>query len=290
MHILTKIFVVLVSLLSIGIVPLVVVQSVNEATFKEKYLVERDSASAVRAALSSSQALAAQVETGLQTQLKEAEVRLARAAADVEENKGRVRVLDAEKSALGLSKSALESNIQVLTETDRARTDLVGTLNTEVSRLRDRLVDAEKSRVDMEARAAELSARFEVADEARKQLQEEVTRLTSKSSVSAGPTVATGGLSVSRQIADRDLRAHITHVRRDGDRYLAQVDHGSRDGIRPGWVFTIAQADGKSYVGDLVIDRVDVDRAVGHVEWLGASDGSQPEVEQGQIATARKGY
>lgn len=289
MHILTKIFVVLVSLLAVAIVPLVVVQSANEATFREKWLEARTTAAATQASLDSERSLRAAVESDLQSQLADVAARLGRLQADIEERQGRIRSLEAEKSTLAESKSGLEARLTVFAEADRVRTELLEQLNTQLGRLRSDYLAKEKELADAMSRNAKLQADFEVASEMSSQLREENEKLKSRP---VGEAVAAKDGVVAHVPADRDLRARITRVARESHdssdgRWLVQIDHGSRDGIRPGWHMTVAHTDGKNYVGELVIETVDVDTAVGTVVWPGR--GNAPEVLTDQVVIAERG-
>ena len=73
-------------------------------------------------------------------------------------------------------------------------------------------------------------------------------------------------------------------MRRGADSTLAEINAGSRDGVQPGWVMSIA--DGGKYVGNLRITTVDVNRSVGVVELEQAGKG---EVRTGLRVIARKG-
>jgi hypothetical protein len=66
---------------------------------------------------------------------------------------------------------------------------------------------------------------------------------------------------------------------------LAEINAGSRDGLKAGWVLTIG--DGGTFIGNLRVTEVDVNRAVGVVELEDASN--RGEVRVGQRAVARAG-
>jgi hypothetical protein len=66
---------------------------------------------------------------------------------------------------------------------------------------------------------------------------------------------------------------------------LAEINAGSRDGLKPGWVLTIG--DGGTFIGNLRITEVDVNRSVGVVELEDAAN--RGEVRVGQRAVARAG-
>ena len=91
--------------------------------------------------------------------------------------------------------------------------------------------------------------------------------------------------ALDRLTADRSLSATLVDVKREPDATLAEINAGSRAGIKEGWVMTIA--DGSNFVGNLRIVQVDVNRAVGVVELEDAE--TRGEVKPGQRAIARKG-
>ncbi|MFM8784940.1 MAG: hypothetical protein ACKOFI_07280, partial [Phycisphaerales bacterium] len=97
---------------------------------------------------------------------------------------------------------------------------------------------------------------------------------------------AMGSLALARDgaVAGLDLAAGID-VKREPDAILAEINAGSRDGVKEGWVMTIA--DGSNFVGNLRIVQVDVNRAVGVVELEDVD--ARGEVKSGHRAIARKG-
>ena len=100
----------------------------------------------------------------------------------------------------------------------------------------------------------------------------------------ARPGATSGANGDAKIPADRSLSATIINVRRGADTTMAEINAGSRDGVQPGWVMSIA--DGGKYVGNLRITTVDVNRSVGVVELEQAGKG---EVRTGLRAIARKG-
>ena len=89
----------------------------------------------------------------------------------------------------------------------------------------------------------------------------------------------------ARVVATKNLSATIINVRRGAEAPLAEINAGSRDGVKAGWVLTIG--DGSNFIGNLRITEVDVNRAVGVIELEDA--GTRGEVKVGQRAIARAG-
>ena len=88
-----------------------------------------------------------------------------------------------------------------------------------------------------------------------------------------------------RVVATRNVSATIISVRRDGNSTLAEINAGSRDGLQTGWTMTIG--DGSTFIGNLRITEVDVNRCVGVVELEDRA--ARGEVKVGQRAIARSG-
>ena len=94
----------------------------------------------------------------------------------------------------------------------------------------------------------------------------------------------TAGERLGEVVPDRNMETTIISVRRNADQTLAEIDAGSRDGVKEGWVMTIAR--GGDFVGNLRIISVDINRSTGVVE-LEQATGIQVEI--GDRALARSG-
>ncbi|MBC24097.1 MAG: hypothetical protein CMJ32_09320 [Phycisphaerae bacterium] len=298
MHVLTKIFIVLVSLLSVMIVPLVVVNAKNASTwegkFRESDTARAASKNAERSALASVQSM--QSEHALEVQGMESQMSQLRNTRSRQLE--RIRQLESELVALQGQQGNINTNIEIMAQTGKANAELVESLVGELRKVRALAVESERAVVEVDEALSNVQAQLEVADAARRQLQEEVQRLSEEKDqalttiskyhayvgdlpdVRAG-AVAGGGLRVP---ADRSLSATIIGVRRNDDSSLAEINAGSRDGVQPGWVLTIG--DGSKYIGNLRIIEVDVNRSTGVIEHENATQG---KVQIGQRAIARRG-
>lgn len=298
MHVLTKIFIVLVSLLAVAIVPLAAVHATNEGTFKSKW-VDADA----RAAAASNAYAAAKLEwTATQTSLSETiqqlQEQLAVAKRDAETKAASLRKAESDLAAAKSMQAQINSNLEIVSRTGQANQALTESLVKEVRDLRSKIVDGEKTLVELDTALSETQAQLDVADAARKALQEEVQRLTEeKTSVTALisqyknmfgelPTaVRAGATSEAGHVpADRDLTATIIGVNRQGGQTLAEIDAGSRDGVKEGWTLVIG--NNGSFIANLRVISVDLNRATGMVELESASRGT---VQVGQKAKATRG-
>jgi hypothetical protein len=297
-HLLTKILVVVVSLLVAALVPLAAVSATNQSVFKKESRdaqqalkasqaqndVQRDAYSASSAAQSNR---ITELETRLQSKVREHEEAVrARAAIELEIAALKDKIDDADR------RNAL------MAANDSLQTKLIEAMQQEIVATRTQYLAAEKARVELDDQLARMQGELDSEVAAKRQLQEqlqkasedreramaEVQRFAAVQGTASPRAGATGdaGLPI---VADRSLSATVIDVKREPDATLAEINAGSRDGVREGWVMTIA--DGSNFMGNLRIVHVDVNRAVGVVELEDAS--GRGEVKSGQRAIARKG-
>lgn len=298
MHILTKILVVVVSLLVAALVPLAAVSSTNQSVFKKQAadaqaaMKTRDAESAVakdayNASLAALQAKSASLEAQLRaaTMERDKEVQI-RADKEREAERARLEVAD------------LKGQLNAASANDTLQTKLIDAMRQDIESARTQYLAAEKARMELQDSLARLQGDLDSESAARRQLQEQLQRVSDEkeraladvqryaalhgsASPRAGAT-SDAGLPV---VADRSLSATVIDVKREPDATLAEINAGSRDGVKEGWVMTIA--DGSNFVGNLRIVQVDVNRAVGVVELEDAD--ARGEVKSGHRAIARKG-
>lgn len=291
MHIVTKIFVVLVALLAVATVPFVIVQGANEAAFRTRYEAEKSGAESARSDLSASRATHARVEAELQAEIAAAKAESAQLGAEIEQKVADLAEATQELSRVKAQKTQMESSLAVLAESDRARGALIESLTKELTGLRDRAVDAERQLVEIRKQFEIVSSDFDAAQNAQMALQEEVARLREESVKAAQAVAAIGTPSAAGSAGETqgvqphlDVVARITAVRRVGGTTYVEIDQGSRAGVAAGW--TMAIADGNTYIGDLRIVRVDANAAVGVLE--GGSE-DRGAVAEGQRVISRLG-
>ncbi len=296
MHLLTKLFVVLVSLLAVMITPLVAVNAVNEQSFKDKWLAAEQKRNAAIEQLDGEQQARMAEAAAAAVQTKELELRIAQVQKDYDASVAEARRLQGELADARSGQEDIRARIAMMAQTQQAQQQLGETLVAELRGLRTRAVDAERQAVDLEQELGVVRSQLEVAQAARRALQEEVQQLNEERD-QAMDTIARyvayigelpsarAGAAAGYRPADRNLSASIVNVRRSEDSTLAEINAGSRDGVQEGWVLTIA--DGSRFVGNLRIIEVDVNRATGVIE-LEDTD-SRGAVRAGQRAIARKG-
>lgn len=299
LHILTKIFVVLVSLLAVALVPLAAVQSSNQALLKQQIKDKDVQVSAARSELDAERALRAKSENDTALQIKDLDAEKNRLQSELAQSGLRLRSLDAEIAQAKIRLVSLEQTIAVALDGDRAKTELTKTLSTELDQQRISLNDCEKMRIDIEQKYSKTDSDLRVAQEALGDLKEQVAALSSDKAKSDqvvqdftakfghadSASAASGSSGASIETPDRDISAKIVNVKRTDNKVYAEIDAGSRDGVKVGWLMTIG--DGSRFIGKLMITSVDVNKAVGTVELEDVA--ARGSVRAGQKVSVRKG-
>lgn len=303
MHILTKIFIVLTALLTVALVPLVMLNTANEETFKKRWTDAQ--------AVSISESLKNSSAVSLHASELAAAMSMVR-VLETDKNVLQVTTDAARANELKLSEQSRDQNLNMQTLTNsngllaeqvKISETVTAALLKEMSDLRTKLTSAQQDNIRLDEAVATLSSDNETYKQSLRQLQEElkqsradkdqaqakVSQMVSMVGDIAPATQpgATRGVTtmVSRTPADRSLSARIIAVRRGADSTLAEINAGSRDGVQPGWTMTIA--DGGKFIGNLRITTVDVNRSVGVVELEDAQN--RGEVKAGLLAMSRKG-
>ncbi|RLS93622.1 MAG: hypothetical protein DWI12_08620 [Planctomycetota bacterium] len=298
MHVLTKIFVVLVALLTVALVPLVAMNATNEASFQKKFKDAEASAATSQATLAAERSASQAAVQKLESDIRAMEGKVADLQKQVDTKSVAARKAEQELAGSKAAQASVAANLELLAQSGKANSTLTDSLVAELRSLRTKSMDAEKRLVDIQEAFDASQSSLEVADAARRALQEEVKRLADEkdnalatiaeyvASVGEISTARAGAVSdKARVVATKNLAATIINVYRSGNVPLAEINAGSRDGVKTGWVMTIGE--GSAFIGNLRITEVDLNRAVGVIELEDAN--TRGEVKAGQRAIARSG-
>jgi hypothetical protein len=291
-HILTKIFIVLVSLLTAALVPLVVVHTHNEDSFKARWEAEAARATSAQSALNSerisrgnAESAALLKQTALESQVSE--MQKARDATQA-----RVQQLESELVVAKAREGDVRADLKVLAESHQTNTALTSSLLEETRGLRSKLLDTERRMVELDESLRDVTTQLEVADAARRALQIEIQRLKDENAQALATTLRyetkygpLDSQDVMISAVDRDFEAVIINVERSKDQTLAEVNVGSRDGVREGWELIIHQ--NYKLLGKLRIIEVDINRSTGVV--ILEDPKNRGQVAVGNSVLAKKG-
>lgn len=295
MHVLTKIFVVLVSLLSVLLVPLVVVYAHNEDSFKSKYESASADAAVANQNLQRVEAAHANEVARLQGLLNDANAANRDVARERELAQAEVMKLEGELAEAKSKQAEIRADLATISTAVASGQDLNSTLVDELRSIRTEAMAAERRAVELDEALRDLSGQLESAVAARRAMQEELqqikdehARALEKIGVYAQKYGQLEGMDLQRGNVRPtvDLDAQVLSVSRSSDQTLAEINAGSRDGVEEGWVMTIGRSG--NFLGNLRIIAVDINRATGVVE-LEDPEG-RGQVEAGDRVYARRGH
>ena len=280
MHILTKIFIVLVTLFAVAIVPLVATYTTNENSYRAKFRAADDQrrVSITRAA-AAEQSLIAQ-RTQMQEEINAREAIISKQMTDQANDRAIVESLQAQIGRLEASMAQSNANLQALSSASEVNSELKKRFVNENYALRKDVIDSERMVMEMEDQLEQARYQSEEAERAKRKAKEERHNMEKQldalqvkldAYISKFGELAAGSIVDSGVAPDRTLSSTILTVSRDFNDVLVEINVGTRDGVRKGWIMTIG--NNGTFLGRLQIERVDINRSVGRVSLEDASRG-----------------
>jgi FtsZ-binding cell division protein ZapB len=300
-HILTKILIVAVTLLVVMLVPLVMVNASNEASFKGRYTQAMSAADAARAMQRAAESSRVEADAAFRLELQSLQSANATLRQEAQRASAEARARQADLVLQASTLEALKNDFKVLAATERANSDLSKQLLDEATRLRRSETDLQSRNVALAQQISDLRADRDALVAANQSLQEELSSERDKSRraestvsrylayIGPLPDASAAAFESVRRPADRRVTATVSAVHREAEgTVLAEINAGDRDGIREGWVMMVTSPQGDRYIANIRIIEVDVNRSVGVVE-LEDRVARSPGVQVGQFAVARPG-
>jgi hypothetical protein len=292
-HVLTKIFIVLVSLLAVLLVPLVVVYAHNEDSFKAKYEASAALAAAANQNLETEGITHAEERARLELQVRELTGQNKTMARERESALTDVRRLDGELAEARSQQAEIRADLATISSAVSAGQDLIESLLSEVRTMRSEALAAERRSVELDEALRDITGQLESAVAARRAVQEELQQLREEHAralervavyVEKYGRVELEGGPLPPAITV-DLDATVVSVRRGAEQTLAEINAGSRDGVQEGWIMTIGRSG--NFLGNLRIIAVDINNATGIIEL--EDPNGRGKVEAGDRVYARRG-
>ena len=263
MHVITKILVVLATMMSILLAAMAVAYTANADRVRSDYESMRTRESAQTQTLKSSEAASATARDRLNDRITELNDELARVNREmIALQQDNTRYM-AESEASKAEAVAVLAKIDQLAATVATQSELISSYRSEVTALRDNELSYARREIDLADRINELSGQLEVAQETNRALQE---RLSEAQFTSGRPGSASNG---TRSTAAAPVRAQIIELRQDpgSGATLAAIDAGTNDRLRKNMELSIVR--GSEFIGKLTLESVDLNEAVGRVDLLG---------------------
>ena len=158
--------------------------------------------------------------------------------------------------------------------------------------MRSEALAAERRSLELDEALRDRTGQLESAVAARRAVQEELQQLREEHARAMEQLAVYverhGRLDVELGLPPVpmvDLDATVVSVRRGAERTLAEINAGTRDGVREGWIMSIGRSG--NFLGTLRIIAVDINNATGIVE---LEDPAVGRVEAGDRVYARRGH
>ncbi|MCA9274655.1 MAG: hypothetical protein KDA29_01370 [Phycisphaerales bacterium] len=268
MHILTKVFVLIAAVLSIMMASLAIAYSVNVDRVTADYRDMLASKLAADAELQAARATQGQERAALQDDINRLQEELASRNADT-------RRLEASNSELRIARrqaeadrASITSKIAQLGVTTETQAKIIDEYKTELSRLREGELAYRDEKIDLEKAISDLQSQVIVYEQVKRALEETIAEIQGQSN--NGSVVATNdGAGSVIELPGALIRGTIDEVVDDPNSGFTRVrlNLGSNDRLRKNARFYIIR-DNNQYLGDLIIESVDLNHAVGRVAFV----------------------
>lgn len=267
MNVVTKIFAVIATVLSLVVATLASVYSLN--------------AGAIRADYENVQARQDANEASLKAQASERAERIAsleldreQARAEATELRARIQRLETDLVTVESAKRQAEADaaqvarqIGQLAQTVDTQQALIASYRTEVQELRAGELAFRKREIDLVDRLNDLESQNGVLDQTVRALEVELADAQRQLAQGGGPGIARTSGPVD--IPGDPIAGEVTEVREQSGRQIVQIDLGSRDRmVDRARLFVVRNGD---FLGYLTLNEVDLDSAVGVIDTLNAN-------------------
>jgi chromosome segregation ATPase len=290
---LTKIFIVLITLLAVAMVPLVATYTTNENSYRVKYSEVDDQLRIATTRANNAEHTLSTQRLEMQKELDAKDSAIGTLRSNQSNTRVTIETLQAQVGRLESQLAQSNANLQALVSASEVNGEMKQRFVSENYDLRNELVLAERVVMEMEDQledaqfaSREASRGKEKAEEERhnvvKQLdalQATVDSYFSKYGSLAATSVVDSGIA-----PDRALTSTVITVSRDNDGVLVEIGVGSRDGVKKDWIMTVGK-DG-TFLGRLQIEKVDINRSIGRVT---LEDSSRGLVVPGATVSAVQG-
>ncbi len=283
MHILTKFLVIIAALLSVLLSGLTIAYSANTTSVLEQIRSERDKANALQA--TSAEALSAQAREreSLEQERSALQTALTQLRQSLVEIQGDNAKLLTDNKELQLGQTRYNTQIDKMLalidsfqKQDTART-------AEVEDLRKKYLSMTQKEIEYLDRINDLTGQLEVSQESNRALQEQIAEIRQEADA-ARQGVSVTSASQSYKLAPKGFRARISSVQRDATGSLfVGIDAGSSDSLETQMKLSAIDINGRGYLATIVLDRVDINEAVGRITLTGLN---AREVQVGDLVFA----
>ena len=264
---LTKIFVVLLVVLSLLQTAAVVVYVNKEDLARQEAVQTRERLSARENELSQARETMTAAQQTLTQVQQEANQRSANAAKDITAAQQQAADLSVQLAKAASQNAAQQLDIGRLTEGLKASQDTTSRLTTEVTRLRGSNDQLVRQASELNSTVSDLSNRLDVTERERKVLAEQLTEASSQNQKLGAQLkdlgVSTGQAQVAANRVGPPITGVIREVKQIAGMPYATISVGSADQVAPGMEFKVINKNTNDYLGSIIVEAVTPTEASG---------------------------
>ncbi len=280
MHILTKAFMVIATLLSVALSALVIAYAANTDSIRRDYSAVKSDLESAKGALAAGTAQRSQQIVRLEGQVADLTSRVADANGKLTALQDERATLLRDKAQAVADKTSAESKISEQTEVARTQATLLTNLGDEVRGLRKNELVYKQRQLEMEDRLNDLQAQRDVLDQNYRALQEELAQIKQGTTTTlAGGSTSSTPFTYSGPV----IMGKVESVQRDPgtNRVLAKLSIGSNDRVAKNMLMRIIRDN--QFIANVVVTNADLSYSIGAVDTLGKS----VEVREGDTVVSR---
>jgi len=271
-HVLTKVFVVIASLLAVALSALVTANATNTDRVVRSYRDMENAKAAAEGMLRASELQHHDELSGLTNRLTATNKDIEALNAEILRFTGEISMLRKEKQDANNRASSIEGKISQLGEVAKTQATLIQSYRVEVTSLRDNELDFYSKQLDYEARINDLVSRNEVLLQTTRALQEELVEF--QRGLAGGPTIEGDIARADRELAGPLVRGKIEEVREDvNGQMLVRINLGTNDNVHEN---TRLYAVRQKFIANLHVIRADQRWSLARVDTL--NQGTQIQV------------
>lgn len=273
MHIVTKFLVIIAALLSVLLSGLTIAYSTNAQRLREAVDVEKQKAAAAEAARDESLAAQVRERESLEQERTALQAAMSQVRQTIAELQGDNAQLLTDKKTLELGQTRYNTQIdQFLALTD-AMQKKDEARAAEADELRRKNLDLLQKEIVYLDRINDLTGQQEVASETIRSLQEQLAEIRQELDATRGGTAIVPGAiaQAGSKLAPRGFRARVLSVQRDSTgSVMVGIDAGSNAALEKDMKLNVVDLNGGRFLGVIVLERVDLNEAVGRITLLGS--------------------
>lgn len=277
MSILTKIFVVLVTVLSVLLVALIVPFVANTENFRGQLAQETQRRRAAEDKARDYQVEINAAQQAVAEQITDLNNKNQKLTATINTLQSDLATARADKQSETAKLAQLEATVSLLSASASQNSTILADLQTEVAQRRDAVVKLDRQRIELSDRVNQLQGDNEALTRSLRRTREQATSLESRlaemnarikslpdeyQGYFTDPAARLAGAEPTEP--DFEIRGRVTKVQSVEGVTFVQINVGSNDKVEPNMKFYVYRGDSE-YVGTIVVNAVDTDASAGRV-------------------------